>query len=71
MDAVNSFTFARIFHALDPDIFIDNHVSNGADYPYTLTYISSMKERLAPTMQALTYESCIPILKDYCQIGNF
>ncbi|MEY3592161.1 MAG: hypothetical protein RLZZ38_1137 [Bacteroidota bacterium] len=71
MDAVNSFTFARIFHALDPDIFIDNHVSNGADYPYTLTYISSMKERLAPSMQALTYESCIPILKDYCQIGNF
>jgi hypothetical protein len=71
MDAVNSFTFARIFHALDPDIFIDNHVSNGADYPYTLTYISSMKERLAPSMQMLTYESCIPILKDYCQIGNF
>lgn len=71
MDAVNSFTFARIFHALDPDIFIDNHVSNGADYPYTLTYISSMKERLAPTMQALTYESCIPTLKDYCQIENF
>ena len=71
MDAVNSFTFARIFHALDPDIFIDNHVSNGADYPYTLTYISSMKERMAPSMQPLTYESCIPILKDYCQIGNF
>jgi hypothetical protein len=71
MDAVNSFTFARIFHALDPDIFIDNHVSNGADYPYTLTYISSMKERLAPSMQTLTYESCIPILKDYCQIEKF
>lgn len=71
MDAVNSFTFARIFHALDPDIFIDNHVSNGADYPYTLTYISSMKERLAPSMQALTYDSCLPVLKDYCKIGNF
>ncbi|MFM8597260.1 MAG: M14 family zinc carboxypeptidase [Flavobacteriales bacterium] len=71
MDASNSFTFTRIFHALDPDIFIDNHVSNGADYPYTLTYISSMKERLAPSMQKLTYESCIPILKEYCQMGNF
>lgn len=71
MDAVNSFTFARIFHALDPDIFIDNHVSNGADYPYTLTYISSMKERLAPSMQALTYDSCLPVLKNYCQIENF
>lgn len=71
MDANNSFTFARIFHALDPDVFIDNHVSNGADYPYTLTYISSLKERMAPSMRALTYDSCIPILTDYCQIGNF
>lgn len=71
MDAVNTFTFVKIFQALDPDVFIDNHVSNGADYPYTLTYISSMKERLAPSMQTLTYESCLPTLKDYCQIGNF
>jgi hypothetical protein len=71
MDAVNTLTFVKIFQALDPDVFIDNHVSNGADYPYTLTYISSMKERLAPSMQQLTYESCLPTLKDYCQIGNF
>lgn len=71
MDAINTFTFVQIFQALDPDVFIDNHVSNGADYPYTLTYISSMKERLAPSMQTLTYESCLPTLKDYCQIGNF
>lgn len=71
MDAVNTETFVKIFQALDPDVFIDNHVSNGADYPYTLTYISSMKERLAPSMQALTYESCLPTLIDYCQIGDF
>jgi hypothetical protein len=71
MDAVNTLTFVQIFQALDPDIFIDNHVSNGADYPYTLTYISSMKERLAPSMRSLTYDHCIPTLKDYCQIGNF
>lgn len=71
MDAVNTLTFVKIFQALDPDVFIDNHVSNGADYPYTLTYISSMKERLAPSIQQLTYESCIPTLKEYCQIGNF
>ena len=62
MDSENAFTFARIFHALDPDVFVDNHVSNGADYQYTLTYISSMKERLAPTMNQLTYSKCIPSL---------
>jgi hypothetical protein len=63
MDSENAFTFSKIYHALDPDVFVDNHVSNGADYQYTLTYISSMKERLAPTVKELTYTTCIPFLE--------
>jgi hypothetical protein len=62
MDSKNAFTFTKIFHSLDPDVFIDNHVSNGADYQYTLTYIASMKERMSPQMNELTYEKCIPYL---------
>jgi hypothetical protein len=62
MDSKNAFTFAKIFHSLDPDVFIDNHVSNGADYQYTLTYIASMKERMSPQMNELTYGKCIPYL---------
>lgn len=62
MDSKNAFTFATIYHALDPDVFVDTHVSNGADYQYTLTYISSMKERLAPSLRSLTYEKVIPSL---------
>ncbi len=62
MDSPNAFTFATLYHALDPDVFVDTHVSNGADYQYTLTYISSMKERIAPSLGALTYEKCIPAL---------
>ena len=62
MDSKNAFTFATIYHALDPDVFVDTHVSNGADYQYTLTYISSMKERLAPSIRTLTYEKVIPSL---------
>jgi hypothetical protein len=64
MDSKNAFTFARIFHSLDPDVFIDNHVSNGADYQYTLTYIASMKERMSPEMKELTYGKCIPYLEE-------
>ena len=44
MDSRNMFTFAKIYHGLDPDVFIDTHVSNGADYQYTLTYIASIRE---------------------------
>ena len=62
MDAVNSFTFATIFHALDPDVFVDNHVSNGADYQYILTYISSLRERLAPSLNSTIYDNLLPNL---------
>ena len=60
MDTENSFTFSTIFHALQADVFVDTHVSNGADYQYTLTYISSLKERLAPSIADLTYDVLLP-----------
>lgn len=65
MDSENAFTFAQLFHSLDPDVFIDTHVSNGADYQYTLTYIASVKERMAPSLGTLVHEEMIPwIAKD-------
>jgi hypothetical protein len=62
MDSKNAFTFATIYQALDPDVFVDTHVSNGADYQYTLTYISNMKERMAPSTRTLMYDKLIPNL---------
>jgi hypothetical protein len=63
MDSKNAFTFAKIFHGLDPDVFIDNHVTNGADYQHILTLISALKERLTPSMEDQTYCKMIPALK--------
>ncbi len=62
MDAKNSFVFTKLFHALNPDVFVDNHVSNGADYQYTLTYISTLKGRLSKPLEKLKNESLIPEL---------
>lgn len=62
MDSENAFTFSRIFHALDPDVFVDTHVSNGADYQYSLTLISSLKERLPLSLRTLTYDHALPDL---------
>lgn len=62
MDSRNAFTFTRIFQGLNPDVFIDNHVSNGADYQHVLTLISAMKERLAPSMRVETYEKMLPAI---------
>lgn len=63
MDSKNAFTLAKIFHGLDPDVFIDNHVTNGADYQHVLTLISALKERLAPSMEDQTYCKMIPEIR--------
>ena len=38
--------FQELFHTVNPDVFLDNHVSNGADYQYTFTCIATQHERL-------------------------
>ncbi|WP_242202553.1 M14 family metallopeptidase [Aestuariivivens insulae] len=45
-DTKNAQTFAKIFHLAHPDVFIDNHVSNGADYQYTLTHLFTQYNKL-------------------------
>lgn len=50
MDSKNAFSFAKIFHFLDPDIFIDNHVSNGADYQHVMTLLVSQHNKLGGVM---------------------
>jgi hypothetical protein len=46
VDTKNSKALIDVFHTVKPDVFIDNHVSNGADYQYTLTYIQTNPNRL-------------------------
>lgn len=45
-DSKNAKAFAKIFHLVKPDVFIDNHVSNGADYQYTLTHLFTQHNKL-------------------------
>lgn len=49
-DSENAKSFQTIFQHFNPIYFIDNHVSNGADYQYLFTYISTNKQRLGKTL---------------------
>lgn len=48
MDTENAATFARFFAAFDPDVFVDTHTTNGADYPYTMTCITTQPDKAGP-----------------------
>lgn len=45
-DSRNARSFASIFHYLQPDVFVDTHVSDGADYQHTMTLISTQYDKL-------------------------
>ena len=45
-DSKEALTFAKIFQYLDPDVFVDNHVSNGADYQHVMTLLTSQHNKL-------------------------
>lgn len=45
-DTKNAAAFAEIFHTVNPSVFIDNHVSNGADYQYAITHLFTQHNQL-------------------------
>ena len=45
-DTKNAMSFSELYTKWDPEIFIDNHVSNGADYTYTMTMLASHPDKL-------------------------
>jgi len=47
-DTKNAKSFVALFHEILPDVFVDTHVSNGADYQYTLTLIASQYDKMIP-----------------------
>ncbi len=49
-DSKDARAFAEIFHLADPDVFVDNHVSNGADYQHVMTLLTSQHNKLGGVM---------------------
>lgn len=45
-DSRNSQLFQHVFATWDPDIFLDTHTSNGADYQYVMTLIETHRDKL-------------------------
>ena len=45
-DSKEAKAFAEIFHLTDPDVFLDNHVSDGADYQHVMTLICTQHSKL-------------------------
>ncbi len=62
-DTKNAQAFAKVFHLTKPDVFIDNHVSNGADYQYTLTHLFTQHNKLGGELGNYLHKEMHPQLE--------
>ncbi|MBA6153763.1 M14 family metallopeptidase [Gelidibacter maritimus] len=64
VDTKNARTFTQIYHLVQPAVFIDNHVSNGADYQYTLTHLFTQHNKLGGDLGTYLHEQMMPNLEE-------
>ncbi|WP_298555052.1 M14 family metallopeptidase [uncultured Algibacter sp.] len=62
-DTKNAKTFTKVFHIIKPDVFIDNHVSNGANYQYTLTHLFTQHNKLGGDLGNYLHTDLMPKLE--------
>lgn len=70
-DALNAQSFTEIFRKWDPDIFVDTHVSNGADYQYVMTLIATQHNRLTQPLDNYLQNKLSPALYDQMEAAGF
>ena len=63
-DSKNARAFAEIFHLVKPDVFIDTHVSNGADYQYVLTHLFTQHNKLGGDLGKYLHREMMPQLEE-------
>ena len=69
-DAENTVAFQKTFFNWQPDIFIDTHTSNGADYQYTLTLLETNINKLSPPAADFQKNMLLPYLYDKMAAQN-
>jgi hypothetical protein len=70
-DSKNTRTFQQIFHEWQPDVFIDNHTSDGADYQYTLTCIQSNPACMSTALGNFISNEMTPAINKRCSLEGF
>lgn len=61
-DSLNTRSFAQVFTRWDPDVMVDTHTSNGADYQHVVTLIATQPDKLGGRTGAHLREAMLPAL---------
>lgn len=61
-DSLAAQAFNRFFTAWNPDVMVDTHTSNGADYQYTMTLIHTQTDKLGGGLGDFLRETMLPAI---------
>ena len=61
-DTMTARVFNHLFSAWDPDVMVDTHTSNGADYSYTMTLIHTQADKLGPELGGYLVDTMLPAI---------
>ena len=61
-DSRNALSFNRMFTRFNPDIFVDTHTSNGADYQPAMTLIATQPDKLGEPLGSWSEDVFNPLL---------
>lgn len=61
-DSRNTWALEQIINTWQPEVFLDNHTSDGADYQYVMTLIETQKDKQNPILAKYTSERLSPEL---------
>lgn len=63
-DTLAAQCFNRFFTEWQPDVMVDTHTSNGADYPYTMTLIATQPDKLGGELGNFLRGTMLPQLQE-------
>jgi hypothetical protein len=66
-DTLTAQVFNRFFTSWDPDVMVDTHTSNGADYSYTMTLIHTQPDKLGGELGGFLRDTMLPAM--YAQMA--
>jgi hypothetical protein len=61
-DSLTAQVFNKLFTAWDPDVMVDTHTSNGADYSYTMTLIHTQPDKLGGELGEFLRSTMLPAM---------
>ena len=61
-DTLTAQVFNKFFTSWDPDVMVDTHTSNGADYSYTMTLIHTQPDKLGAELGGFLRDTMLPAM---------